>query len=451
MGKLQNLIVLFGIILLTIGALATTIDVAKLRFPVQKTVLPNGLTVLLHEDHSVPTVSYQTWFRVGSKNEEPGFTGIAHLFEHMMFKGAKRYSGKEFDRVLQANGVTNNAFTTYDYTGYFEDLSSSKLELIIDVESDRIENLALTPENLKSEREVVKEERRFRVDNNVAGALQELLWTTAFHTHPYKWPVIGWMPDIDSITLEKCKDFFHTNYSVSNAVVVVAGDIEPDQTLKLIIKYYGKLPKVDVPRPPLPSEPRQAKELIASAQKIVQSDNLAVAYHITKAGDDESYVMDLISNILAEGESSRLHKKFVYDTPWAVDVGGNSSTPQDPGLFEVVAQLKPGVSSKKLAGPLFLEIENLSREMVRPKELEKAKNQIMKHWVDSMKTIHGKAYSLVLNEVVTGNYENLFEDLIRYEKVTKEDILRVAKKYLVKSNRTVVTITPQKGAKNETL
>jgi zinc protease len=428
-------------------AVPPRVDLAKLRFKVTKEVLPNGLTILLHEDHSVPTISYHTWFRVGSKNEEPGFTGIAHLFEHMMFKGAKRYTGKEFDQILQSNGVTNNAFTNYDYTGYFEDLPSSKLKLIIDVESDRMVNLVLNEENLKSEREVVKEERRYRVDNSVTGALNEVLWTTAFKVHPYKWPVIGFMDDLNAITLEKCREFYRVNYSVSNAVITIAGDFDSDQAMKWIKEYYGDLPKVEVPRPPIAQEPPQKEERRVKIQKATQTEHLAAAYHIGKTGDDDSFVMDLLSNILAQGESSRLHKKLVYESQLASGVGAASYTPHHPGLFEVFVELKPGTRASQAEVLLNAEIDRVRQDKVSQAELEKAKNQIMKGWVDSMKTIHGKARNLVLNEVLTGSYENLFDDLSRYQKITRDDIQRVARKYLNKTNRTVVTVLPMKESK----
>ena len=218
-------------------------DLAELiKFPVEKYQLNNGLTVLLHEDHSVPTISYHTWFRVGSKNEEPGYTGIAHLFEHLMFKGAKRYTGKEFDRILQANGAVNNAFTSYDYTGYYENLPSDKLELAVDLESDRLVNLQVNAENLVSEREVVKEERRVRVDNSVGGFLSEMLYATVFKVHPYRWPVIGWMQDLDQIDLKKCREFYGSYYAPNNAVVIVAGDFDTKSAKALIDKYYSHLP-----------------------------------------------------------------------------------------------------------------------------------------------------------------------------------------------------------------
>ena len=424
-------------------ASATQLDFSKLKLPVQKTVLPNGLTILLNADHSVPTVSYQMWFRVGSKYEDPGFTGIAHLFEHMMFKGGKRYSGDQFKSLLQANGVTYNAFTTYDYTGYYEDLPPDKLKLILDIESDRVENLSLNAENLKSEREVVKEERRMRVDNSIGGNLNEVLWSHAYHVHPYKWPVIGWMSDIDAITLERCKSFFHTYYSVSNAVLSISGDIDPERTLGWVKDYFGRLPKVIIPPTAFENEPPQTSEVKLTVKKPVQAETVAVAYHITEAGSPDSYVLDLIANMLTEGESSRLFRKLVYSDQTALGVESFSTTPKDPGLFEIEMQLKPKINFEKVLPALYEEIARL--DDVSEKELDKAKNQIMKHWVDSMKTIHKKAYNLVLNEIVTGSYENLFNDLAKYQSVSSQDIRRVAKKYFQSSNRTVVAIVPEKG------
>jgi zinc protease len=423
------------------------IDVSKLRFPVTKKVLPNGLTVLLYEDHSVPTVTYLTWFRVGSKDEEPGYTGIAHLFEHMMFKGGKRFPGTEFEKMLQGNGISNNAFTNYDYTGYYEDLPSSKLKLVIDFESDRLENLQITEENLKSEREVVKEERRWRVDNSINGILNEVLWSNAYKVHPYKWPVIGWMKDIDAIDLARCKKFFSTYYSAPNAVIVVSGDINQKQTLEWINNYYGHLPKVNIPRPPLAQEPPQTEERKVIVSRPAQAEHVVIGHHVTRQGEPDSFALDLLSNILTEGDSSRLYRRLVYHDQVAVGVSGGSLTPYDPGLFEIFVELKPGVSHEKVLPAIYDELKKIAAQKVKFQEIEKVRNQTMNHWVESMKTIHGKGQSLALNEVLTGSYANAFDDLAQYEKVTINDIQRVAQKYLTAQNRTVVVLVPEKGKK----
>jgi len=438
-----------SVILFTVTSFGATtkLDITKLRFPVQKKVLPNGLTVLLYEDHTVPTVSYHTWFRVGSKDEEPGYTGIAHLFEHMMFKGGKRFPGTEFEKMLQGNGISNNAFTNYDYTGYYEDLPSSKLKLVIDFEADRLENLQISEENLKSEREVVKEERRMRVDNSINGVLNEAIWSTAFKVHPYKWPIIGWMKDLNAIDLERCKKFFATYYSVSNAVIVVAGDHNSNQTMDLITKYYGHLPKVVVPKPALAQEPKQIEERKVTIKRSAQTEHVVIGYHISRQGEPDSFALDLLSNILSEGDSSRLYKRLVYNDQIATNVAGASLTPQDPGLFEIFIELKPGVSHTKALAALYDELNLVMKSKVKTSEIEKARNQIMSHWVSSMKTVHGKAQSLALNEIITGSFENAFDDLIKYEKVNALDIQRVAQKYFAPKNRTVIVLVPEKGKK----
>jgi zinc protease len=414
-----------------------------IRFNVEKFKMPNGLTVLLHEDHSAPIISYQTWFRVGSKNEEPGFTGIAHLFEHMMFKGARRYSGEQFDTILQSNGAVNNAFTTQDYTGYYENLPSSKLELVMDIESDRMDGLQVTAENLKSEREVVKEERRFRVDNNPLGVLREVLFGTAFKVHPYKWPVIGYMVDIDNITLEKAVEFYHTYYAPNNAVVVIAGDFDSAEAKRLLNKYYSGIKSQTIPDKPRAAEPMQTSLRGVNVEKDVQSNQFAITYHTPKAGSDESYALDLVANIMGSGASSRLYQRLVYKDQTVANATAYNLTLQEEGLFQVFVTMKPGVAPKKA-------IEAVKAEMWRPRnlavsdaELTKSKNQVMKGYVDSLKTVHGRAEALALNETLFGDYERLFKDLTMYQAVTKQQIQKAAAKYLTPDKSTIATLRPK--------
>ena len=209
----------------------------QLKLDVEKYSLKNGLNVLLYEDHSVPLVSYHTWFRVGSKNEKPGLTGMAHLFEHMMFKGTAKFPAEKFDQILQSNGAVNNAFTSNDYTGYYIDAPSDKLEVLMDLESDRMTHLAVTELNLKSEREVVKEERRMRTENSVQGTLFELIFGVVFKVHPYRWPVVGWMEDLNRMKVGDCIAFYEKFYAPNNATLVIAGDISISKTKELVEKY----------------------------------------------------------------------------------------------------------------------------------------------------------------------------------------------------------------------
>ena len=423
---------------------------SQIRFKVDKYVLPNGLTVLLTEDHSAPIISYQTWFRVGSKNEEPGLTGIAHLFEHMMFKGAKRYGQGMFETILQANGATNNAFTTNDYTGYYENMPSSKLELVMDIESDRMENLQITAENLKSEREVVKEERRYRVDNNPSGILRENIMSTVFKVHPYRWPVIGYMQDLDNVNVENATKFYRTFYAPNNAVLVIAGDFNTDAAKKMIEKYYGPLKSQTLPDRPRPPEPEQKSPRSQELRKEVQSIQFAITFPAPKAGSDESYALDLVGNIMGSGTSSRLHQRLVYKDQLATSVAAYNYTLQDAGLFQVFVTLKPGANWDRAYKAVYGELWRPANMKIKDDELQKAKNQMMKSYVDGLKTIHGKAEALVLNEIMFGDYERLFHDLERYQKVTADDMRKAAAKYLVTNKSNLVVLRPlakpKKGA-----
>jgi zinc protease len=417
----------------------------KISFPVVKYKLENGLTVLLQEDHTVPMVSYHTWYRVGSRDEKPGVTGAAHMLEHMMFKGAKKYSGKDFDRVLHENGITNNAFTTWDYTGFYENLPSSKLELMMDMEVDRMRFLTLSPDDLKSELEVVKEERRWRIDNNPIGLLRETLFGLAYKKHPYRWPVIGTMKDITDYTSEKLKFFYDTYYVPNNAVLVLAGDIDIEKTKKLIQKYYGPLvPNPNLPQRTYPQDelPKQLKYKVVKGD--VQSSTVMIAYPGVASGHPDSFPLDLLAGVLGNGDSSRLYKRLVYQAQSATSAGAYDMTNADPGLFIVSASLKPGQSATDAEILLRREVSKLKApNAISEKELEKSKNQFMKEFVDGIMTIDGKAQALAVNEIVFGSYEKLFTDLEKYRAVTVADLERVARDYLKKERETVAILEPK--------
>jgi zinc protease len=418
---------------------------SQMKFPVEKYKLDNGLTVLLHEDHSVPLISYQTWFRVGSKDETPGLTGMAHLFEHLMFRGAKRYTSDQFDLILQANGATNNAFTTNDYTGYYENLPSSKLELVIDIESDRMENLKIDGSILNAERDVVKEERRYRVDNNPSGILREALFATAFKVHPYRWPVIGSMADLDTVTPEIAQKFHKTFYAPNNAVVVVAGDFKSKDAKALIQKYYAAIPSQPLPQTTRAPEPKQFGTRSAFLKKDVQTTQFVVSYPTPKGGTDEAYALDLLANILGNGDSSRLHQRLVYKDQKASSASAYNMTLQEAGMFQVYVTMKPGVNYYSAQRAVYGEMWRPRHLLVSDEELQKAKNQVMKSYVDGLKTVHGKAEALAVNEILYGDYEVLFKDLERYNKVTAKDIRKAAADYLAPERSTLVVLQPKKG------
>ncbi len=449
---MKILISLSLIFLGSFGAIADTQPESNLssqiQIPVEKYKLPNGLTVLLHEDRSIPSISYHTWFRVGSIHERPGITGIAHMFEHLMFKGTTKFPGDSFDRLLQANGATNNAFTSHDYTGYFENFPSDKLELIMDIESDRMVNLVLNESILGAEREVVKEERRLRVDNRPAGVMSEAMYRTVFRVHPYRWPVIGWMRDIASYKLDDFVTWYKTYYAPNNAVVVISGDISIPKTKAMIEKYYAKIPSQPIPENKFPQEPDQNGFRQQILKQPIQAPMMALGYKGVKAGEADGFALDLLSNILGQGTSSRLYKRLVYRNKMVTSVTSYNSTGLNPGIFQLRASLKPGVSTDKVQQALLGEVYRVRNQQVKPEELQKAKNQIMQAYVNSMKTIYGKAQILALNETLFGDYTVFFKDLDRYNQVTVEDIQRVAKKYLIPQKASYILLNPKTVSQN---
>lgn len=416
---------------------------SAIQMNVDKYQLKNGLTVLLLEDHSVPFISYQQWFRVGSRHEQPGLTGLAHFFEHLMFKGTAKYPGDSYFRQVRSNGGSANAFTTRDFTGYYVNLPSDKLALAIDLESDRMRNLNFDQKQIDSEREVVKEERRFRVDNDVSGTLEEKLWRTVFKVHPYHWPVIGSMVDLNRATMDDMKNFYRIHYAPNNAVVVVVGDFSTSEAKKLIERAYGGIPAQTVPESKTVIEPDQLSERRAVINKSVQNTTAVVAYRSVASGTPDMYALDLAASILGGGNSSRLYRRLVYKAQSVNSVSVSSYTPADPGIFRVSLSLKPGQSAESVFQTVGAEIKRLRSELVTEAELEKAKNWVMKDYVEALKTISGKANALAIHEIYSKDYQSIFEDLKKYIAVSREDIKRVADAYLQQKSRNIVIV--QKG------
>ncbi len=415
----------------------------NLEFEVEKYKLKNGLTVLLYEDHSLPIVSFHQWFRVGSKDEKPGLTGLAHFFEHLMFKGSKKYPDRGFDKALKANGGTNNAFTSLDYTGYYENIPSDKIELILDAESDRMVNLIFKQNDINSEREVVKEERRLRTENSVRGYMWEAMFKTVFKVHPYRWPVIGSMKDLNRASMDDMKSFYKTFYAPNNAVLVVAGDINKSKVKKLIEKKYAHIPSQKLPERKYTKEPDQKGQRNTTLRKSVQSPYLSVVFKAPKAGDQEAFAFDMLSSILGEGSSSRLYKRMVYRDQVASSVSAYAYTPEEPGIFNVFVSGKPGADIEALKKSVFGELYRLRTFKVTDKELEKAKNQLMFSYVDDLKTVHGKARALASSEILFQDFKHMFKDINKYMSVTKEQIQEVAKKYLTPAQRSLVVVLPK--------
>ncbi|UCF05258.1 MAG: insulinase family protein [bacterium] len=406
-------------------------------------ILDNGLKVILLEDHSVPVISYQTFFRVGSRNERPGITGISHFLEHMMFNGAERYGPKEFDRILEANGGYSNAFTSNDMTAYYEDIASDGLKLVIDLDTDRMASLALDPKYLESEMGVVMEERRVSIDNSVRGRMREELAALAYKAHPYAWPVLGWMSDLEKIDRDDCVEYFRTYYAPNNAVLNVAGDFDTREALKLIHKYYDGIPSQEPPAPVRTREPEQLGERRAYVHKKAELPEIMIGYKVPDARSEDLYALEVIQQVLVEGESSRLHRKLVRDLGIAVYSYGYYPWRLDRSLFVFGVKIRPGHTTEEAERAIYEVLDEIAREGVTDKELTKAKNALEANFVRSMQTVNGKATKIGRYEIIFGDYNEVIEVPRRYRSVTSDDVKRVAGKYFTEKQRNVVTLVPE--------
>jgi predicted Zn-dependent peptidase len=428
-------------------ALTLTLATARLtsafQFPVVDRTLPNGLRVIVHEDHSAPAVSSYIFFRAGSRNEKYGQTGIAHLFEHMMFNGGKKFGPGVFDDLIEGNGGSTNGFTMRDVTAYLNNFPREALPVVLDLESDRMAHLAITAQNLEQERGIVMEERRLRVDDQVSGVMNEALYLQAYVQSPYRWPVIGFMSDLRRITLEQARAFFHTYYAPNNAILVLAGDVEPGKAFALVKRYFGAIPRSTPPAPVDPSEPPQVGERRAVVTKTAELPALLMGYRGVAVRDADRPVLDVMEKLLTGGDSARLDEDLLRKHELATEVEASMSWGIDPELFVVYAQARPKKTAAELQARIDAVLADLARTPVPPDELEKAKNQLEADFLRGMKTLSGKANQLGYFEAVFGDYRKLFELEAAWEAVTAEDVKRAAAKYLVPAARTVIELVPQ--------
>ena len=411
---------------------------AGLSLEVHEYVLKNGLRILMHVDHTAPIISYYSFVNVGSVNEKNHQTGIAHLFEHMMFLGTQKYGKKEYDAILAAHGGVNNAGTSQDYTNYYVDIPSSHLELVMELESDRLVNLNLTQENLNSEREVVKEERRLRVDNNPMGKMFVALFELAFPNHPYYWPTIGYMNDLNALSVPQCQEFYKTYYSPNNTVISLVGDFDPDKALALFKKYYEHLSRQNIPELKAPPILPQKKARIITLKEPTQSEVMLMGYPAPGAGHQDMYALDVLSKILSSGKTSRLFKRLIYEEQVATSSWGAYEGLREAGIFLFMVRMKPGLKIKKGEEYLFDEIQKIKSAQVSARELTKAKNQILSSFLFGLKSKNEIAENLGLNQIYYGDYRHFFTDIDRYNQVTEDDIQKVAQKYLLKEKQNVV-------------
>lgn len=409
---------------------------------VKETILPNGLKVLTLENHKAPVITFQIWYKVGSRNEPVGKTGVSHLLEHMMFKGTKKYGPQQFSKTVQKNGGNDNAFTSKDYTAYFQNFASDRIDISLELESDRMVNLLVEPKEVLSERNVVAEERRMRYEDDPQSAVHEQLMAVAFKAHPYRWPVIGWMADIQSINRDDLYNYYRTYYAPNNATIVVVGDFDTDKLLKKIESSFGSIPKGPAPLEHSLIEPPQRGERRVVVKKEAQLPYIAMAYHVPNFKDPDSYPLEVLSVILSGGKSSRLYQSLVYKKQIALYAGGDyEGISKDPHLFYFYASVATGKKVEEVEVALYEEIEKLKNEPVTDRELEKAKNQLEASFVMSQDSVFYQGMLLGKYETV-GDWRLKDKYLEGIRKVTKNDLQRVAKRYFTEDNRTVGILIP---------
>ena len=422
--------------------LFASISEAGLKENVFETVLPNGLKVILLENHKAPLVTFQVWYRVGSRNEAWGKTGLSHMLEHMMFKGTERVGPEEFSRIIQENGGNDNAFTSYDYTAYFENLNADRVQVAIDLEADRMQNLLLREQDFRTERMVVMEERRLRTDDNPQAVLTEQLMAAAFEMQPYHWPIIGWMEDIARFTLDDLKVYYKTYYNPINAILVVVGDFKKADLFPKIEKVFGSYPQGVPPAQEKDIDPPQIGERRIFLKKEAQLPSLVMGYHVPNLREQDSYVLEVIATLLSGGKSSRLYQSLMREKRLVLSVDADHSlTSRDPSLFTLSAELLPGKEVADVEKAFDQEVDQLQKEPVGKQELEKAKNQLEASFIFAQDSLFYQAMLLARHEIAM-SWKTIDDYLPSIQKVSPEDIQRVAKKYLTPDNRTVGILIP---------
>ena len=407
---------------------------------IRSVTLENGLQIIVWPDHDIPNVALYYFVRAGSRNEYPGITGLSHFFEHMMFNGTEDLEPGEFDRIMEAAGGQNNAFTSNDVTVYQDWFPRSALETIFEIESERLQNLEFEPEAIENERGVISSERHTRVDNNNASKLLEQVRATAYVAHPYQFPVIGWPSDIESWTQEDLEAFYRTYYAPNNITMVVVGDVTPEEIFELAEDYLEDIPAQDPPEPVRTVEPEQQGERRVVVETPAQTPMLHVAFHAGRAADPETLAMGLLLSILVDGDSSRLHRLFVEEEQLAIAVGGLQFEGFDPGLVYFYATLPPGGDIALLEQRLFEELARKAADGVDESELTKARNIALADFWRGMATINGKAAALGEAAVFHGSYERAFELAQQIEAVSGDDLKAAAADVFRRGNATIGTL-----------
>jgi zinc protease len=437
---------LLAVFLFVCGLTLVPVDAAVRppRMEYELMTLPNGMTVVLSPDHSTPIVHVELWYHVGSKDEKPGRTGFAHLFEHMMFKGSKNVDPEEHASMLASIGGQSNAYTNDDATVFWQTVPSQYLPLVLWLEADRMATLRIDKATFENEREVVKEERRLRVDNQPFGRLSEILYDTAYTVSPYKHTTIGSMKDLDAASVDDVRDFHNTFYSPGNATMAIVGDFDMAQAKELVTKYFGRIPKSDrVISRDYPREAPWTKERRVTVNEAWPLPAVIVAYPITYDGNPDSYPLHLTSKILSDGDSSRIYKSLVYEKGIAVSAFGGGNIIEEPNLFFAVALVAPGHTPDEVEKALIAEFENLRTSGVSERELQRAKNQFFRDYIVDRESIRGKASQLAHAVVIHRDVTTADGEVEIFTDMKVSDLHRVAKTYFAPESRLVLRILPK--------
>jgi zinc protease len=435
-----------AVAVLAVSGSATSAAERPPKLDYTMTTLPNGLQVVFLEDHSTPIVHTEIWYHVGSKNEKPGRTGFAHLFEHMMFKGSKNVQPEGHPSYISSIGGQSNAYTNEDTTVFWETTPSQYLPLVLWLEADRMASLRIEESVFRTEREVVKEERRMRIENQPYGRLNEIIYNQAFTVHPYKHPTIGSMADLEAASIEDVRDFFRTYYVPNNATLVLVGDFDTKEALALVTKYLGRVPKSDHPVPrDIPKEPPQTKEKRVTLTEDWPLPAVVVAYHITYDGHPDSYPLHIASKVLSDGQSSRIYRDLVYTKQLALAAFGGGNIIEDPNLFFAVAIVQPGKTPQECIDALIAQFDKLRAQPITTGELQQAKNQFARDYILNRESNKDKASQLAHAVVIHDDITTADGEFDIFMNTTAADVQRVANTYFKPENRLVLTIMP-KGA-----
>src|SRR6266702_3014204 len=443
----------FASFFMSLGSLAGAAKAAAPAVPgrgtVREATLANGMKVIVWPVHDIPNVALYNWVRAGSRNEAPGITGLAHFFEHMMFNGTTRRQPGEFDRLMEAQGGANNAFTSDDVTVYQDWFPRNALELVLDLESDRVANLAFAPAVIESERGVVYSERRLRVEDNNQGMLSEQVQATAFVAHPYRFPTIGWPADIQSWRIEDLQKFFKTYYAPNNLTLVLAGDLVPERVFELARRYFEAIPRQEPPAEVRTQEPEQLGERQFVIRRKAQTPLLQYAYKAPAGADARGPAVNLLLSILVDGDSSRLHRALVEEKQLAIEVGGHWQEGFDPGLLWLFLTLPEASDVAEVQAEVDAELAGIAEAGVTEAELARAKNMTAAGFWKKLATIDGKAQLLGEYEVFHGDWLKLFDAPAQVDRVTRAEVQAVAREILDKRRRTVGVLLPDLTAEEE--